>query len=108
MIEQHKKVIIVSNKTNEKISDELRASLIAQGIEVVIKNKESMTIKEAVELGLVHVLYEVPVSEVFDSMLREDAEKIEYDKKQNKYVPKKIGNESKAKIKHVRGKRYGR
>ena len=43
MNEQKKKVILVSNKVSEKITNELRARLEAHGIEVEIKDKGSMT-----------------------------------------------------------------
>ena len=113
MSEQKKKVILVSSKVNEKITDELRARLEAHGIDVEVKDKKSMTKEEAQEI---EVMCKKPtLSEVVDEMIRTDAENVgiledpvEYNKKPKKYVPKKIGDESKAKTKNSRGKRYVR
>ena len=116
MSEQKKKVILVSNKVNEKITDELRLRLEAQGIEVEVKDKESMTKEEVQEIEAVFKCKEPTLSEINDEMVRMVTENIKIfedpikynNKKPKKYVPKKIGEESKAKVKNVRGKRYGR
>jgi phage terminase large subunit-like protein len=120
MSEQKKKVIIVSNKVNEKITDELRLRLEAQGIKVEVKDKESMTKEEVQEIEVVFKCKEPTLAEINDKMVRMVIENvkiiedpIKYNNKNNnkkpkKYVPKKIGEESKAKVKNVRGKRYGR
>jgi glycine cleavage system pyridoxal-binding protein P len=115
MSEQKKKVIIVSNKVNEKITDELRARLEAHGIDVEVKDKETMTKEEAQEIEVMFKCKEPSLSAVSDEMIRMAAENaeilddpVEYNKKPKKYVPKKIGEESKAKVKNIRGKRYGR
>ncbi len=116
MSEQKKKVILVSNKVNEKITDELRLRLEAQGIEVEVKDKETMTKEELQEIEAVFKCKEPTLSEINDEMVRMAAENVKisedsmkYDnKKTKKYVPKKIGEENKAKVKNVRGKRYGR
>ena len=115
MSEQKKKVILVSNKVNEKITDKLRERLEAHGIEVEIKDKESMTKEEIQEIEVMFKSKEATLSELNNEMIRMAAENVEilddpveYNKKPKKYVPKKIGEESKAKVKNVRGKRYGR
>ena len=113
MSEQKKKVILVSNKVNEKITDKLRERLEAHGIEVEIKDKESMTKEEIQEIEVMFKSKEATLSELNDEMIRIAAENVEifdvpmeYDnKRQKKYVPKKIGDESKAKVKNIRGKR---
>ena len=54
------------------------------------------------------------LSEVIDKMIKIDAENVGIledpikNKKIKKYMPKKIGDESKAKVKNIRGRRYGR
>lgn len=116
MNEQKKKVILVSNKVNEKITNELRARLEAHGIEVEIKDKRSMTKEEAKEIEDMFKCKEPTLSEINDeiaSMAAEnvkilDAPIIQCNEKPKKYAPKKIGNISKAKFKQTRGKRYGR
>lgn len=112
MGEQKKKVVLVSSKVNEKIAYELRARLNAQGIEVEIKDEESLTKEEAQEIE--DMCKKTTLSEVIDKMIKIDAENVGIledpikNKKIKKYMPKKIGNESKAKVKNVRGRRYGR
>lgn len=121
MSEQKKKVIFVSNKVNEKIAEELRVRLEAQGIEVEVKDRESMTKEEIQEIEVVLEYKEPMLSESYDDMLLKAGEKVrvsndmmKYDnKKQNEYaskkrVPRKIGKECKEKVKNIRGKRYGR
>lgn len=116
MSEQKKKVILVSNKVNEKITDELRLRLEAQGIEVEVKDKEFMTKEEVQELEAVFKCKEPTLSEINDEMVRMVAENVKIsedpikynNKKPKKYVPKKIGEERKKEIKIVRGKRYVR
>lgn len=116
MSEQKKKVILVSNKVNEKITDELRLRLEAQGIEVEVKDKETMTKEEVQEIEVVFKCKEPTLSEISDEMVRMAAENVKIsedpikynNKKPKKYVPKKIGEETEAKVKNVRGKRYGR
>lgn len=116
MSEQKEKVIIVSNKVNEKIADELRLRLEAQGIKVKVKDKESMTKEEVQEIDVVFKCKEPTLSEINDEVVRMVAENVKIfedpikynNKKTKKYVPKKIGEESKAKVQNVRGKRYGR
>ena len=115
MSEQKKKVILVSSKVNEKITDELRARLEAHGIDVEVKDKESMTKEEAQEIEVMFKCKEPSLSDLNDEMIRVAAENVEildvpveYNKKPKKYVPKKIGDESKAKTKNSRGKRYVR
>ena len=116
MNEQEKRVILVSNKVNEKITNELRARLEAHGIEVEVKDKESLTKEEAKEIEYMFKHKEPTLSEICGEMTIMAAENVkildtsvEYcNGKQKKYAPKKIGNECKAKAKNLRGKRYGR
>ena len=68
MNEQKKKVILVSNKVNEKITNELRARLEAHGIEVEIKNKGSMTKEEAKEIEDMFKCKEPTLSEINDEI----------------------------------------
>ena len=127
MSEQKKKVILVSSKVNEKITDELRAEVMSHGIEIRVlgeplviglsgeKSREMMLEEKKAEIV---VLKEPIVMELRgEDLLKMAAEHIEIidptieykDKpKKKKYVQKRIGDVSKAKIKNVRGKRYGR
>lgn len=130
MSEQKKKVILVSEMVYDKITDELRAEVMSHDIEIRVLEKEPVVIElrgeETRKMGLLEednaeiiVLEKAPlVMELNGEDLLEMAAEhikiidptIEYEDKpkKKKYVPKKIGNERKPKIKNVRGKRYGR
>ena len=103
MNEEKRKVIFVSEKTDVKIPDQLRAKLDEMGVEVEIAQKA--TIREPTEEELI---------EMMKDALREPVLPEGYIKQQDenfvpkKYVPKKMGKISKAKVKDIRGKRYGR
>lgn len=127
MSEHNKKIIYVSKETDKKITDELRAEVMSHGIEIRVlgeplviglsgeKSREMMLEEEKAEIV---VLKEPIVMELRGEELLKMATEhieiidptIEYENKpkKKKYVPKKMGNELKAKIKNVRGKRYGR
>ena len=130
MSERNKKVIYVSKETDEKITDGLRAEVMSHDIEIRVLEKEPVVIElrgeETRKMGLLEednaeiiVLEQEPsVMELRgEDLLKMAAERIEIidptkeyeDKpKKKKYVQKRIGDVSKAKIKNVRGKRYGR
>lgn len=127
MSEHNKKIIYISKETDKKITDELRAEVMSHGIEIRVlgeplvielsgeKSREMMLEEEKAEIV---VLKEPIVMELRGEELLKMATEhieiidptIEYENKpkKKKYVPKKMGNELKAKIKNVRGKRYGR
>ena len=104
MNEEKIKVIFVSEKTDVKIPDQLRAKLDEMGVEVEIAQKATIE-REPTEEELI---------EMMKDALREPVLPEGYIKQQDenfvpkKYVPKKIGKISKAKVKDIRGKRYGR
>ena len=104
MSEEKIKVIFVSEKTNVKIPDQLRAKLDEMGVEVEIAQKDTIE-REPTEGELI---------EMMKDALREPVLPEGYIKQQDenfvpkKYVPKKMGKISKAKVKNIRGKRYGR
>ena len=104
MSEEKIKVIFVSEKTNVKIPDQLRAKLDEMGVEVEIAQKATIE-REPTEGELI---------EMMKDALREQVLPEGYIKQQDenfvpkKYVPKKMGKISKAKVKNIRGKRYGR
>ena len=130
MSEQKKKVIYVSKETDKKITEELRAEIMSHEIELRVLEKEPLVIglsgKEPHKTGVLKednaeivILKEDPVvmelrGEELLKIMEEHIEilepTIEYENKPKvkKYVPKKIGDEYKAKIKNIRGKRYGR
>ena len=128
MSEQNKKIIYVSKETDEKITDKLRAEILSHEIELRVLEKEPLVIglsgEKSREMMLeeekaeIVVLKEPIVMELRGEELLKMATEhieiidptIEYENKpkKKKYVPKKMGNELKAKIKNVRGKRYGR
>ena len=130
MSERNKKVIYVSKETDEKITDELRAEIMSHEIEIRVIEKESLVIElsgeEARKMDVLKednpeivVLEKEPIVMELrgEELLKMAAEHIEIidptieyeDKpKKKKYVQKRIGDVSKAKIKNVRGKRYGR
>lgn len=130
MSENNKKIIYVSKETDEKITDGLRAEVMSHGIEIRVLEKEPVVIglrgEETRKMGLLEednaeiiVLEQEPIVMELRGveLLKMAAEHIEiidptieYENKpkKKKYVPKKMGNELKAKIKNVRGKRYGR
>ena len=120
MNEEKIKVIFVSEKTDVKIPDQLRAKLDEMGVEVEIAQKATIerepTEEELIEM-MTDVLREPTEEELIEMMkdaLREPVLPEGYIKQQDenfvpkKYVPKKIGKISKAKVKDIRGKRYGR
>ena len=104
MNEEKIKVIFVSEKTDVKIPDQLRAKLDEMGVEVEIAQKATIE-REPTEEELI---------EMMKDALREPVLPEGYIKQQDenfvpkKYVPKKMGKISKAKVKDIRGKRYGR
>lgn len=130
MSEQNKKIIYVSKEVDEKITDGLRAEVMSHGIEISVIEKEPLVIglsgEETRKMDVLKednaeivVLEQDPIvmelrGEELLKMATEHIEiidpTIEYENKpkKKKYVPKKMGNELKAKIKNVRGKRYGR
>ena len=130
MSERNKKVIYVSKETDEKITDGLRAEVMSHDIEIRVLEKEPVVIElrgeETREMRLLKednaeiiVLEQEPIvmelrGEELLKMMEEHIEiidpTIEYEDKlkKKKYVQKRIGDVSKAKIKNVRGKRYGR
>ena len=130
MSERNKKVIYVSKETDEKITDELRAEIMSHEIEIRVIEKEPLVIElsgeetrkmdvlkeynpEIVVLEKEPIVMELRGEELL-KMMEEHIEiidpSIEYENKpkKKKYVQKRIGDVSKAKIKNVRGKRYGR
>ena len=130
MSERNKKVICVSKETDEKITDELRAEIMSHEIEIRVIEKEPLVIElsgeetrkmdvlkgdnpEIVVLEKEPIVMELRGEELL-KMMEEHIEiidpSIEYENKpkKKKYVQKRIGDVSKAKIKNVRGKRYGR
>ena len=100
MIEKNKKVIIVSKKTNEKISEALREKLEAEGVEVVVEYEPHELVENLEKIIELPIVNRAELPDLFLEDLTE--------KKTKRPAPKKIGNPSKAKIKQVRGKRYGR
>ncbi len=130
MSERNKKVIYVSKETDEKITDELRAEIMSHEIEIRVIEKEPLVIglsgEETRKIDVLKednpeiiVLEKEPIvmelrGEELLKMMEEHIEiidpSIEYENKpkKKKYVQKRIGDVSKAKIKNVRGKRYGR
>ena len=100
MTEQAKKVIIISKKTNDQMSEALREKLEAMGVEVEIKHKAPEVLALAKDMNLEMAAEAHKITKLLD-------EEIEI-KINKKHVPKKLGNVSKAKYKKIRGKRYGR
>ncbi len=139
MSEQKKKVILVSERVYDKITDELLAKLAENDVDIRIKEKEPIVIeiggKEPLKIPVenaksletpilkednaeIVILEKAPLvmelnGEEILKMMEEhikilDATIVPDRKEPKKYVPKRIGNERKPKIKNVRGKRYGR
>lgn len=129
MSEHNKKIIYVSKETDKKITDELRAKVMSQDIEIRVLEKDPLVIGVSGEKSREMMLEEEKAEVVIldkeplvmelsgEELLKMATEHIEiidptieYENKpkKKKYVPKKMGNELKAKIKNVRGKRYGR
>ena len=104
MSEEKRKVIFVSEKIDAKIPDQLRAKLDEMGVEVEIVQKAPVAM-DLVDEIFVETMKETLKMEV---LLEEDLKKQDEKSKSERYVPKRIGDVSKAKIKNVRGKRYGR
>ena len=136
MSEQKKKVILVSERVYDKITDELLAKLAENDVEIGIKEKDlvvieiggkgplkipaenvkslgSLILKED-DAEIMFVEKEPAIIEISGEellkMMEEDLKlletPIEYGKKkQKKYVLKKIGKETEAKVKNIRGKR---
>ena len=104
MSEEKRKVIFVSEKIDAKIPDQLRAKLDEMGVEVEIVQKAPVAM-DLVDEIFVETMKETLKMEV---LLEEDLKKQDEESKSKRYVPKKIGDERKKKIKNVRGKRYGR
>ena len=101
-IKQGKKIIEVSVDASGKISGTLRDKLESEyGIEVVVIEEEKVpTIADLAENMTLELANKaVKLEEVFDD---------NWNNKVNHRAPKKIGQPCKAKLKNIRGKRYGR
>ncbi len=101
-IKNGKKIIEVSVDAMGRISGTLRNKLKEEhGVEVVVIEEEKVpTIADLAEtMTLELVDRAVKLEEVFDD---------NWNSKVNHRAPKKIGQPCKAKLKNIRGKRYGR
>ena len=101
-IKNGKKIIEVSVDAMGRISGTLRNKLKEEhGVEVVVIEEEKVpTIADLAEtMTLELVDRAVKLEEVFDD---------NWNNKVNHRAPKKIGQPCKAKLKNIRGKRYGR
>lgn len=104
MNEKKRKVIFVSEKTDVKIPDQLRAKLDEMGVEVEIAQKATIE-REPTEEELIEMMKDALREPVLPEGYIEQQDENFVPKK---YVPKKMGKISKAKVKDIRGKRYGR
>lgn len=100
MTEKNKKVIIVSKKTNEKISEALREKLEAEGVEVVVEYEPNELVENLEKIVELPIVNRAELPDLFLENMNQKSLK--------KYVPNKIGRENKAKFVKIKGKRYGR
>ena len=90
MIEKNKKVIIVSKKTNEKISEALREKLEAEGVEVVVEYEPNELVENLEKIVELPIVNRAELPDLFLENINQKSLK--------KYVPNKIGRENKAKF----------